>query len=767
MKGKFIKKLVAYALTAAMVVSTPMTAFASEFADNFWISDGVDENDPSSSGTGTVSASDTNTTVLNENSANIKGIKIKPASLVMNVGETHQLEAEILYEKEPEAKDKEIIESQLKWRSGNLSIVTVGARKGSMTVCPVTARKNGFTAVTAGLDLNNDGVDEIIARVNVMVKRNITDVEWKDLTNEGFYAGHTYDLHEYVLVNGTDSDASDNIAFVIKDADPKKEASVNGDGILTVSKSFKAADKEITVAAQVADETGKIIIDKETKLKISKGTPITKLAASNSKAEVNFSKAGKLVDPVADISVTMTPATNTDDITWTSSDEKIVKVAEKTDEKGNVIKGEAQLTGVAVGKTKVIATSTSGKKANFTVTVKADLISIDAVSINETNTTYSGKTTPVIVKRTPKQNTDKLKITVSDNAKKLVKVKNLNLIPAADLKLDSAPSLEATITVAPSDKKSTVSSKSATIIVKQSNVELKGVGRTAVKDEAGNVTNGATEIDYKKQERFNPSDRIITYYPILGACTEPTNPAEAAKTISWESSKETVATVDNGKLKVVGEGTAKITVSGVSLVKGKYKATKKTFTVKSTPKCEEIVLKSNTATVLAGKTATISVKQQLPKKAADPITWYVDGVKQTDTKNFTDKKATVTGKNPGDVIELLATTGSVSVEAKVYVVSAKVKKVGAEATLNGASDTKTTIDVGQMITISNVKADNGEPIVRYDIDKNGSSVVKVVPMTGGDGSKSGAVIFGIGKGKATVSAVSASGKSIKFKITVQ
>ncbi len=29
MKGKFIKKLTAYALTAAMVVSTPMTAFAS------------------------------------------------------------------------------------------------------------------------------------------------------------------------------------------------------------------------------------------------------------------------------------------------------------------------------------------------------------------------------------------------------------------------------------------------------------------------------------------------------------------------------------------------------------------------------------------------------------------------------------------------------------------------------------------------------------------------------------------------------------------
>ncbi len=765
MKGKFIKKLVAYALTAAMVVSTPMTAFASEFADNFWIPDGVDENDPSSSGTGTVSTSDTNTTVLVENSASIKGIKVKPAAVTMKVGETETLEAEIIYEETETAKisddDKKKIETQLKWRTNDLSVVTVGARKGSMTKCPVTARKNGFAIVTVGLDFDNDGVDEVISSVNVMVKRDIDSVGWNIPEGKLFYAGHTYDLHEFALVNNAPADKTDDIAFSVA-ADTKKEASVDGDGILTVAK--KAPSKE--VKAFVSASSAKVV-PAETTIKLDPGKPIKKMKASVNKVTLDFgdaynadgtrNNAENLIPTVTAKIDTVEPADHTDDIVWTSKDNKIATVkADSKDQK------QATITAKSVGKTTITATSTSGKKVNFTVTVKATLKKLGVCYINEKNEsgkyeTWSGKTTPVYVERIPSQNTDKLKINVEGD-KKYVKAKNQNIIPSADLTKNNGT---ATVTISAIESKTKKTSDKCTVTVKQSDVELKGVGRSKGAD-----GKGAIELNYKKAERFNPSNKTITYYPIIGDIKAPSTLAEAIETVSWESSKETVATIANGKLKVVGEGSAKITVSAVKgETKGSkttYKAKKYSFNVKSTPKCEEIVLKSNTATVLSGKTASIQVKQQLPKKAADPITWYVNGVKQTDPKKFTDKKATVSASdaNADGVIELLATTGSVSVEARVYVVSAKVKKVNATMA--------STVELGKFTTITELSTDNNEPIVRIDVDKNSAKLVKVIPVRDPKTQNiTGAAVFGIGKGKANVSVVSASGKATKLKIEVK
>lgn len=765
MRGKFIKKLTAYTLVAAMAVSTPMTAFASGLADYYWISDGEDKGTDTDTGTnsgtqtGTVSTTSTNTTVLPDNAANIRGIKISPAPVVMNAGEQEILTAEVLYADEEATSEEEklAINNLLRWRTSDYNIVTVDAKKkDGMVKCPINAKKAGFATVTAGLDIDGDGTDDYLASVKVMVTREITKLEWAIPENQEFFAGHTYDLRDFILVDGDPAQEMDDITFSVIKADPKT-ATINGNGVLTVDKkAAKTADTMITVKAEISNTDVKPV---EKELTIKKGEPVTKLTASNKgKAEVNFSKDGKLADPVENISVVPTPADTTDDIEWASNNEKIVTVEKHGDDQTKAV-----LTGVAVGKAKVTATATSGKKATFSVTVKADLISIDEVTINETNTTWSGKVTPVRIKRTPEQNVDKLKITVTDpttkKASKFVKAKNNNIVPTANLKGNDEVTVD--ITVAPSNKKSTVASKELKgVTVKQSDVSFTGIARTK---------NGA-DIN-KKTERLNPSDRTVTYYATGITFNAPmTSIEEAAEAISWESSKESVATVANGKLKVVGEGSAKITVSSVYKDdKGRIKTIKKAFTVKSTPKCEEIVLKSDTAANMAGEKVTFNVKQQLPKKAADPITWYIDAdgngyKKVTDAKNATDKKLVymIPANAPvGSEIKVLATTGSVATEATIYVTSPAKKVIVPESYKKGM-----TLNVGEMKvmeapTVEPKSGTQAEPIVRYDVDKKGATVVKVLKLNNGS-----AIICGIGTGKATVSAVTASGKKANIKITV-
>ena len=134
---------------------------------------------------------------------------------------------------------------------------------------------------------------------------------------------------------------------------------------------------------------------------------------------------------------------------------------------------------------------------------------------------------------------------------------------------------------------------------------------------------------------------------------------------------------------MVGEGTAKITVSAVSSdAKGKYKAIKKTFTIKATPKCEQIIFKADRVTYKATAKDTakvvVNIKQQVPKKANDTITWYVLKDSQlieipaNSKAGVNDKKCTFT---VSDIKNKYAENGVVTVIAKTGTVEAKAKIV--------------------------------------------------------------------------------------------
>lgn len=741
MKGKFIKKLTAYAMVAAMVVSTPVTASAAEFSDNFWMSDGTTEsnpeNNPDNEPTGTVSRTGTGTdsTVLKENEASIIGLAITPTSVVTEVGKEVELKAQVLTDGEIAQEKLDEITRRIRWKSSDMWTVSVDAKTvNGMDKCTIKGKKGGFATVTAGLDMDNDGELDYKASVKVMVKHQATSIAWKQ-DKITVYQKHTLNLKDQIKVEPVDATV-DDIVFTVKGS--SKTATVSEDGVLT-AKGLGT----VTVTAT----TNYGVTSKDLTVTIEEGNPVKSIKITGDK-EVDFGKDKKYnATPTGTLTATianMKSGENTDEIIWTSSDENIVTVKADSEDITKAI--TAKFTGVSVGKAKITATATSGKKATFNVTVKATLISIDEVIVDDS---WSGKTEVVTVKRTPAQNVDKLKITTNN---KLVKAKNYTITSAADLKAESIQ-----VKVTATDSKTKMSATSDAVTVKQSNVKL------------NDVTNKKTNKSVKtvKTQKANIGNNL-TYNADVTATT-PNDLNEALDVVSWVSSKESVATVENGKVKVVGVGSAKITASSVYLDGSKYKVSKIQFTVKATPACEEIVLKSNTAAAEAGKKITINVKQQLPKKAADDITWYVNGVKQTDKKIASSKKLTYTiptSASVGDTIAVLAVARNdmkvtAIAQATIYVVKTPATKVN--ATIDGTEYKKITLNVGaqkkvnaNVIGKNNAKSD--EPIVGYAIDKNGVSVVKI--DTEGN-------LTCIGQGKATVSVLSASGKSGKVTITVE
>ena len=695
MKGKFIKKLTAYALTAAMVVSTPMTAFASEFADNFWVSDGVDEHDPMDTGTGTVSSTNTDTTVLQHN-ANITGIVIKEkgadkaaSSLVMDLsqGKTKTLVAEVQYATGAEISDaqKKATEEKITWSSSNLEIVRPAARWDDRATCPINAYKGGYASITASIDADNDGSADYLARVMVMVKKAPTAISW-NIPNNTLYAGHTYDLMDYVSFGSADE--FDAVEFTMTGLDAKKQKLVtfSKDGVLKLDKKIKNKDGlKVTLTAKVK---GSDLTAEAKDIVLSEGVPVTGLSFTDKKPAYdiadNYDKTtlkplAKKQEKKLAVTVKTTSGTTTDDITWSSSDNRIVRVTSKvlkTEKNDNKPFTEVTFEGLSVGKATVTATSTSGKSAKVNVTVTATLLAIESASI-DSNATYSGRTTPVEVVRVPKQNNDKLKITIPKGEKAVKGKAGITPIitPVADLVKIGADNKEikgVEIVQAKAPKgKSPIKATVDTFTVKQSDVKL------------DKVVAGKSSTDMNKQTVKMNSNRVVTYFATLDPKH---NNVPGVEAVSWTSSKETVATVDNGRINVVGEGSAKITVSSVyKNEKGKYATIKKAFTIKSTPKCEEIILKSDVVTVKeakAGKTvkAVINIKQQSPKKAADPVKWYIYDKTTGEmtlipaSKTVNDKKCTLELNDKykaGDVITVIAMAGSAEVEAKVVVIPAK------------------------------------------------------------------------------------------------
>jgi len=757
----FVKKFTACILVAALAISTPLTAFAADFSDFFSISDGTDGSD-SESETGTVSSTDTNTTALTENAAKITGLILygynSDDTIVMKPGDKKVLTAAILTSGSLENATTAQMNKNIRWRSSAPSVVSVSAKTGSMNRCTINARKEGSATITASLDANLDGSYDYIASVNVEVfEASKGNIRWNITDADKFYVKHTYCLSEYLTVDGNVT-ATDVVTFAVKGS--PKAATISGD-MLTIK---KAGQGDITLVAVLPDSTEVL----SGKITISNGSPVKKLTPSKKKVELNFTDEENnipITEPVEPVSVDVITTdgeeTTTDIITWTSNNTAIATV-----EQDSADQTKAVITANAVGKATITAKSTSGKSAKFSVTVKATLISIGQPYI-ESGYAWSGKTEELIIPRIPEQNKDKLKVKSLDSKRLKVKstANGVTITPANDLKLtadeEGADSVDVTITVGPSDKNSEAEPVEATITVKQSDVEI-----VKVVDVSDDSSDAAKDMNNKQAVRTNPGE---TYCYEARLSEKHQTPGDCA--VSWVSSNAKVATIDNGNLTVVGQGTAKITASSVyKNEKGKYKQSKKTFTIKATPVCDGIEFKSDTAAYdwSKGKKVTINIKQQLPKKANDVIEWYVNGVKQPASKNATDKKLVVepkvfNGMKEGTV-EVMAVSKmdpSVYAVATIYVVKKPAKKVAFSNTYKRGVSLK----VGETREIPAPTVEErtcNDPIVSYTVDKKGASIVK--PEMTEDGNLK---LTGVGEGKATVTARTASGKKGTLKVIVK
>ena len=219
------------------------------------------------------------------------------------------------------------------------------------------------------------------------------------------------------------------------------------------------------------------------------------------------------------LTATITPSNATGDKTvkWSSSNEAVATV----DSNGKVT---AKKAGTAV----ITATSSNGKTAGCTVTVKQKEIAITGISLNKSTTSLTeGESETLTATITPSNAT----------GDKTVKWSSSNEAVAAvdsNGKVTAKKAGTAVITATSSNGKSV----SCTVTVKQKEIAITGIG---LNKSTTSLTEGESEI--------------------LTATIAPSN-ATGDKTVKWSSSNEAVAAVDsNGKVTAKKAGTAVITVT--------------------------------------------------------------------------------------------------------------------------------------------------------------------------------------------------------------
>ena len=263
------------------------------------------------------------------------------------------------------------------------------------------------------------------------------------------------------------------------------------------------------------------------------------------------------------LTVTFDPADTTDKtITWDSSDSKIATV------------DNGKVTAIAVGETTITAKTVDGKTASCTVTVKpipAGSIALDRNTLD----IQIGSSDTLTVTFSPESTTDK------------------------------------TLTWKSSD--------SNVATVDNGTVKALKVGTTTITATSANGKEASCIVTVKPIPATSISLNKTSTELIVGASETLTvsfNPAETTdKTISWESSNDKVATVENGKITAISGGEATITAATENGLKATCTVTVKTVDVTG--------IKLNPKTLVLEKGCTADLTATItPDNASDKtIIW--------------------------------------------------------------------------------------------------------------------------------------------------
>lgn len=774
MKIRVIKKMMAYLLVGAMVLSTPMTASATEpsIADVYTDTDDGD-------GSGTLSGSGTNSGVFNKTlgdekvQAQVIGLALDKTSLSLEKNgavDSDRLQARVLFtDYSPEheemvlaadAKTKEIIDKFLKWRviddKGNTVNNVVGLSYyekpdnggKDYSRVNVNAKHGGTVQVQAYIDYNNNkklDAGEFHAEATVTVKEFANDFTWNVPADEKFFMNWEYDLNDYIKLDP--ETASDDVSFYATGSNAKK-VTISDSGIMKVKK----VSKNDTVEVVATIENG---VNHKTTLTLDPGSPAKKVEFVEKTVTLDH---GKQKEREHEVKVKLIPVTSGDTVTdlvkWTAKPD----VVNFTDisRNNNEITAKITIKGDAVGKVKITAQATSGKKATATVVINStpDNIKVEPV------VTWTGKKPKVEV---VPLGDDGEKIPVNKNGYKFEvtsvnETKNIKNIKVN--KTSGAITIPTMLTSGTGKNKTMVKQDVAnvkvsltkangkkytgktveynnTITAKQANIKNISVWNTTY-NAAGTLVlseNDKNATEPKGNYKITVGSKYQYRVDAISGWKEDgdkVNP-ELSDAVAWASSSAKVGTVsDGGLFTALKGGTTKVKLSYVTITdetKCKAKLNSKTITIKPIQKATSLTLNKNVFVVVADgkeKDVAISVKKQLPSGSKDLITWKTiigkvgdngktEVIKETDTiqkptgKKTTSVKVPVKDKNyePGTVIKVGAfADGGAVAYAYIYVVADKTKAVrameGEKATTDSSAKklTKLELAVGDSKTIT-------------------------------------------------------------------
>ena len=384
MKNQIIKKMMAYLLVGAMVISTPITASATELENAYSPTDD-DVNYGTGSGTGT--STSTNTAAvdielpeeIDKQLPHIVGIALDKTSLEFSeIGDSAFLQARALFDDYDAADEemqwitkdeKEKIEANIHWYSDDFSVASIGTVKnadGSDVMvedennneamakgkvgpkAEIKAVGEGTTKVYAWIEADGKQYvnapqrptpGDFIATATVTVKgKSVTDIKFE--TEVPWVIKRQYDLTKYTTIILGEFEKSikeygGSVVYTItgyekKSSDASKikaKATVTDAGILKV----KAGDPGEKIKFAITTESG---FSKEFEITLDQPNPTKRITViGDSKRTLDmgstsgYNDGKKRVEAVVSVNVeAISEGKTTDDLIWTSNKKTIADV---------------------------------------------------------------------------------------------------------------------------------------------------------------------------------------------------------------------------------------------------------------------------------------------------------------------------------------------------------------------------------------------------------------------------------------------------------
>lgn len=804
-----MKRAIAFALSLTMAFALPLTASA----ENSLITD-IYEDDSSvgripAEEISEISKSQTNTDtttqtqplpgedwgdILEEDGANkILGIVLDADEIVLEAGPKKKtVEATVLFEGEVSKEQQTGIYNFIQWKwedpkGEDADRLRISRRDEGK--CDLFGLEGCTGYLTAWVDNQaegttgrNNGVldsDEVYVTVPVTVREYATRIKVREgVDGMTFFTKQKVNLNRLVALYDQDNNEITGWKEEIGWTVVGKNAKVDAKGVATLSKAGTVTFHGIGQRGARVELTLTVADAK----KSADSKPVTGFEKTDKKALLDFNTVNKKIgdDNKLTDTLTVTPKTKdgaptTDIIEWSSKKPEIVSVDGYTGDDEvfpiGLKTSTAQITAHKVGKTTVTATSSSGKKFNFTVTVKATLSDVK-ISCNKKDV-YLGQSIQLNVERAPKQNTDKLTWISSD--KKAVKVSN----GIANVTLKATAGSKYTITAGKKNGKQsdpfTITPKYAYLASDAFVTPVKSLKKQSI---------------LKPQNYYqarNTANTAVKEVGVLGENGEALA-ISAEELLSWTSSKSTVATISaSGAAKGVGTGSTKLTVTAPILKKGKLAIAKATVSLAVKQPVTRLQMKQTAVTAVKNaKTGrfsqpTLKVAKFLPKGSSKGVVkWTPDD--NTVVSGVTNKgKVTVAGSeaNRSTVVVARETNGAT---AKVTVslcnatknVIVSMTNAADLATVTGNSDKTKNLKANVKLFTSNKEKNKGFTVSAQGFDKDNQkseSVISCTPNKKGivqvvdneDGTYS---IIPVKAGKVTLTFKTASGKSGKCTLNI-